>query len=104
MAPRSDTNEVIDKLKTYFFQPVMSLLVAILMYQIQEMRADIKQLLIQSNVDKTRIDDLERHLYSNNKKVNYYTSSLEPTFPIKQATFFKHEEEFDIKKYLRPTI
>jgi hypothetical protein len=63
----------------------------LILRDISELRADVKQLLAQSNIDKTKIENLERILY--NKKV---TASY--TAPDK--LLFKHEDLFDINNYL----
>lgn len=62
---------------------------------ISEMKKDIKMLLAQSNIDKTKIENLERALY-NNRKVNFPVNNNE-------RLLFKNEEFYDVKKYL-PSI
>lgn len=103
MTTKSD-DVIITKAKAWLFQPLLSILACILTFVINDMRGDIKSLVAQSNIDKTRIDNLERSVYSSkhtstiNSKLNY-KDGLE----LEYITYlFRHEEEFDIKKYLLP--
>ena len=100
--PTESNDKIIEKLKSYFFQPLLTLLVGIATFYISQMRSDIQQALIQVNIDKTRIDNLERIVYTNSKSSSITLDSSEGELAKNTQTFFKHEEEFDIKKYLPP--
>lgn len=63
---------------------------------IAEMKSDIKALLAQSNIDKTKIEHLERSVFSN----KYKHSSLHPYNNL----LFKHEEIYDIKRKIKTNI
>lgn len=56
-------------IKTWLFPSIVTLLGTLIWRDMQEMRNDIKALLAQSNVDKTRIDNLERQVDLLNEKV-----------------------------------
>lgn len=68
---------------------------------ISELRSDVKSLLAQSNIDKTRIDNLERD-------VRFLEQKVLGGKPITQTgsilyhydKLFKHEEFFDVEKKL----
>lgn len=71
---------------------------------ISELRSDVKSLLAQSNVDKTRIDNLTNDVKALeqvifNRRMNTRTGWIVP----KHDPYFKPEEEFDAKKYLKTT-
>lgn len=56
-------------IKTWLFPSIVTLLGTLIWRDMQEMRNDIKALLAQSNIDKTRIDNLERQVDLLNEKV-----------------------------------
>ena len=66
MAGSRDVSVII---KTWLFPSIVTLLGTLIWRDMQEMRDDIKSLLAQSNVDKTRIDNLERQVDLLNEKV-----------------------------------
>jgi hypothetical protein len=80
----------IEKLKAYIFPSLLSLLWLIIWHDISEMKSDIKMLLQQSSVDKTKIENLERMVYGKVTALNEYPHDK----------YFKHEEFFNIKKYI----
>jgi len=82
----------IEKLKAYIFPSLLSLLWLIIWHDISEMKSDIKMLLQQSSVDKTKIENLERMVYGKS------TVSFIEEYP--HDKFFKHEEFFNIKNYI----
>jgi len=53
----------ITQIKVWLFPSVITLLAAIIWNDVQEIKADVKALMAQSNIDKTRIDNLEREVY-----------------------------------------
>jgi hypothetical protein len=80
----------IEKLKAYIFPTLLSLLWLIIWHDISEMKSDIKMLLAQSNIDKTKIENLERMVYGKVSSIEEY----------QHDKYFKHEEFFNIKKYI----
>ncbi len=72
---------------------------------INEMRADVKMLLAQSNIDKTRIENLQKDVKTLQDVV--YKNKIgrqetrEKAFISHLKLYFKHEEVFDLDKYLK---
>lgn len=70
----------IAQIKAWLFPSLISILAGIIWNDVQEIKSDVKALMAQSNIDKTRIDNLERLTYKsrttssnfpgNNKKSN----------------------------------
>ena len=61
------TSTIVDKIKLWIFPSMVSLIGVFIYAEIKEIKSDVKALLAQSNIDKTRIDNLERELYSDNR-------------------------------------
>lgn len=57
------TNSAIDKIKVWLFPTMVSIIGIFIWQEIKEIKSDVKALLAQSNIDKTRIDNLERMMY-----------------------------------------
>jgi len=87
MAGSRDVSLII---KTWLFPSIVTLLGTLIWRDMQEMRNDIKALLAQSNVDKTRIDNLERQVDLLNEKVLLNNT--------KTASYFVPVDEEDDKK------
>ena len=58
------TTNTIDQVKAWLFPIVISIFSAYIWQDIREIKTDVKVLMAQSNVDKTRIDNLERQVFS----------------------------------------
>jgi len=91
-------------IKLYIFPALVTVISMLIWRDISELRSDVKALLAQSNIDKTRIDNLmndvkalETIIY--NRKVTANADFFVP----KHDPWFKPEEEYDIKKYLKNT-
>ena len=56
-------NSALDEVKAWLFPSIMGILGVIIWQDIKEIKSDIKSLIAQSNIDKTRIDNLERLIY-----------------------------------------
>lgn len=57
---KNDT--AMQSLKAYLFPTLVSIISAMIWYDVTEIKQDVKQLMAQSNIDKTRIDNLEKRL------------------------------------------
>jgi hypothetical protein len=93
---------MVTTIKLYVFPALVTVISMLIWRDISELRSDVKALLAQSNIDKTRIDNLindvrvlEQIIY--NKKTTTSTSWLN----IQHDPYFKPEEEYDVKKYLK---
>jgi hypothetical protein len=99
--PTAQKNSVLNTVKLYFFPSIVTVISMMIWRDINELRSDVKSLLAQSNIDKTRIDNLERD-------VRFLEQKVLGGKPITQTgsilyhhdEFFKHEEFFDIEKKL----
>ena len=56
-------NSALDEVKAWLFPSIVGILGVIIWQDIKEIKSDIKSLIAQSNIDKTRIDNLERVIY-----------------------------------------
>lgn len=72
--------------KTYLFPLLLSGFTMIVWNDIREIKADVKALMAQSAIDKTRIDNLERLIYKNDA----LTYQL-PFPPNKESKPLRHE-------------
>ena len=65
--------------KSWIFPGLVSILAMMIWQDVTEIKKDVKALMLQSSVDKTRIDNLEREMY---KKSTTYKSPFPPAeFP-----------------------
>lgn len=53
----------INAFKVWIFPSLASAMALLIWNDVNEIKSDVKQLMAQSNVDKTRIDNLERQIY-----------------------------------------
>jgi hypothetical protein len=56
-------NPAIVAFKVWIFPSLVSLLGLLIWHDVNEVKSDVKALMAQSNIDKTRIDNLERVVY-----------------------------------------
>jgi len=56
-------NPALVAFKIYIFPGLVSILGVMIWNDVSEIKADVKALMAQSNIDKTRIDNLEREVY-----------------------------------------
>jgi hypothetical protein len=74
------SNPTLEAFKVWTFPTLVSILAMMIWNDVNEIKSDVKVLMAQSNVDKTRIDNLER--------VVYKTAASFPTrIPIETAVF-----------------
>ena len=88
-------NSLGNNLKIYFFPSLVTVLAMLIWRDVSELRNDVKSLLAQSNIDKTKIEMLERTLYGPNvpKKLVVLTDTSD-------RLLFKHEEIFDLNDHI----
>jgi len=67
-------NPSMTAIKVWIFPTLVSLVSLLIWNDVNEIKSDVKALMAQSNIDKTRIDNLERQLFK--------SASL-PTPPVK---------------------
>ena len=56
-------NPAINAFKVWIFPSLASAMALLIWNDVNEIKSDVKQLMAQSNIDKTRIDNLERQVY-----------------------------------------
>jgi len=98
----SSKNNIGNALKIYFFPSLVTILAMMIWRDVSELRSDVKALLAQSNIDKTKIENLEKDMRNLQQKVydNSRASTSDVYKPLVYDKYFKHEDIFDIKKYI----
>ena len=107
--PSAPKNSVSTTLKLYLFPSLVTILAMMIWRDVNELRSDVKQLLAQSNVDKTEIQNLKKEVDQLNRQV--FKTPIAVNFPVKNTpslpnelsynqVYFKDEEVFDITKYV----
>lgn len=71
---------------TWLFPSLVSIIGYIIYQDVAEIKADVKALMAQSNIDKTRIDNLERAVFN---KVSFQIPNPPDKQPVEIA-FHKH--------------
>lgn len=105
MAVPTEKN-TINIVKAWVFPIVLGVLAWIIKTDISEMKSDIKILLAQSNIDKTKIEHLESDVQALNKavfKISRNTSNSsrrEDSLVLAEVVYAKPEDVYDIKKHL----
>lgn len=69
-------NPSIAAFKVWVFPSLVSLVSLLIWNDVNEIKADVKLLMAQSNIDKTRIDNIERQIYK--------SSTSTPVKPINE--------------------
>jgi hypothetical protein len=96
-------NSVANSIKLYLFPALVTVISMLIWRDISELRADIKALLAQSNIDKTRIDNLINDVKALENSVFRKQISINTKWfkAIDHDPWYKPEEEYDIKKYIK---
>ena len=91
-----------NSIKLYLFPSLVTIIAMLIWRDVSELRGDVKSLLAQSNIDKTKIENLEKEVKSLEDVVfNKKIVNLEFLKTACYDKYFKHEEIFDIKKYIK---
>jgi hypothetical protein len=69
--------EPIQNFKVWIFPSLVSILAMMIWNDVNEIKSDVKALIAQSNVDKTRIDNLERLIYKKTASIPFDLPSTE---------------------------
>lgn len=86
MSTRPDPTAAI---KTWLFPILMSGFAGLIWQDVTEIKADVKALMAQSNIDKTRIDALERAVYAKTATLNTYKAPFPPGDYPKEPIYIK---------------
>jgi hypothetical protein len=102
MTTNSSKNSIVNGIKLYLFPTLVSILSMMIWRDVTEMRSDIKALLAQSNIDKTKIEQLEKDVRFLEQSVfgNNKARPVTYTPELYHDKYFKHEEIYDPKKYI----
>ncbi len=93
---------MVNTIKLYIFPALVTIISMLIWRDISELRADVKALLAQSNIDKTRIDNLMNDVKMLEEAVfNKKTRAHSSVYLPQHDPYFKPEEEYDVKKYLK---
>ena len=71
-------NTNLKSIKVWIFPSLVSLVALLIWSDVNEIKGDVKALMAQSNIDKTRIDNLERQIFK------AATSPSSPSIPRKE--------------------
>ena len=88
-----------DKIKAWMFPGLITALATMLWYDIREIKSDIKLLIAQTNIDKTRIDNLEREVYEYHTNKPTSSTPDRTESPYKSLVFLKPEEYYNQKTF-----
>ncbi len=72
----------IEAFKIWVFPSLVSILAMMIWNDVNEIKADVKQLMAQSNIDKTRIDNLERQVY---RSTASYPAQVPPVPTVREV-------------------
>lgn len=98
--PQTPKTSMGNTLKIYVFPALVTILATLIWRDVTEMRNDVKMLLAQSNVDKTKIEQLEKDVKSLEQAVFNKRPIAANTAAYFHDTYFKHEDIFDVNKYI----
>lgn len=105
MSPTSVSSKVLDKVKLWLFPVVVTILATVTYRELLEVRSDVKQLLAQSNIDKTRIELLENQVQMLNQAVflkrSISESAAEPKIIKVLPLSGKHEEFYTYENNIK---
>lgn len=88
------SNPAVESFKVWVFPSLVSILAMLIWNDVSEIKADVKQLMAQSNIDKTRIDNLERQVY---KSTASYPAQLPPVSIVREVVGILPNNELKIK-------
>lgn len=86
MAPKNDSFQAF---KNWIFPGLVSILGMLIWQDVSEIKSDVKALMAQSNIDKTRIDNLERVVYTGKPTIVKLSTPIPPNKLPSQV--FYHE-------------
>lgn len=103
MATSAEKTNALNALKVYVFPTLVTILATLIWRDVSELRTDVKALLAQSNIDKTRIDNLQHDVQTLEQKI---LSVPKATSYFKEPSidrYFLHKKNFEVEDYL-PTF
>ena len=89
---------MVNNIKLYIFPALVTIIASLIWRDVTEMRNDVKMLLAQSNIDKTKIEQLEKDVKSLEQVVFNKKITVAYIQPVTDR-LFKHEDIFDLNEY-----
>ena len=91
----------IEAFKVWIFPSLVSILAMLIWNDVSEIKSDVKALMAQSNVDKTRIDNLERVVYKAASSTNFpfNRDNNTDTFSVTYAVLPENKMKFKKSVY-----
>jgi hypothetical protein len=86
-------SSALEAFKIWIFPSLVSVLAMMIWNDVNTIKADVKALMAQSNIDKTRIDNLERIVY---KSANSYPLQAPPIPKIEESVGILPNKEIKI--------
>lgn len=100
--------DVVNAIRTWVFPGLAALVGAMMWSTLNEIKADIKTLMSQSAIDKTRIDNLERAVFNSPQKsgsrTNYPENGEFPANPYTMIAIIPPREEIIGLKSKKRTV
>jgi len=87
-------NPSIQAFKVWVFPSLVSIISLLIWNDVNEIKSDVKALMAQSNIDKTRIDNLERQVY----KTTASYPTIPPVTPVVMETVGVLPEQLTLKQ------
>lgn len=90
-------DSALTQFKSWIFPGLVSILGMMIWNDVTEIKADVKALMAQSNIDKTRIDNLERQVYKTTSyKVPFPFDNLPKDSIARPVAIMNKEEDDDV--------
>lgn len=90
-------NKAIDQIKANLFPTIVSAICFFIWRDITELKSDVKELLAQANISKTKIESLERDVYTGKRTAYTYV-------PWFKKLVFKHEDFYNIEEKIETDL
>lgn len=90
-------NPAVNAFKVWIFPSLVSLLGLMIWNDVSEIKADVKALMAQSNIDKTRIDNLERIIFKSTEPIKTSFNGLDRSVAILPNNNFETKKKANEK-------
>jgi hypothetical protein len=92
------------QIKAWLFPSVITILAGIIWNDVKEIKGDVKALMAQSNIDKTRIDNLERVIFQSKPTSNIPSRETDDNNITLLAVMPNNKEIEDSLQYKKKTL
>lgn len=99
----SNNSQAVNQIKIWLFPTLVAILGTIIWQDVKEIKEDVKTLMVQANVDKTRIDNLEKQFDFYRGKSSHASTIAPMSFPgaplpKPNESFYKNELFIDTRQ------